>query len=237
MGKLEKMLKKHAGSMDVPDTYKAKVEKTFINILQNGGERGHGKKMFYRTRQFRIAVVVLALLVVVITVTDRTVDANIFGSFRQTIMDFLHTGEKGEGECKGVKSVEEQQLSKPDLMVELQELVIDKSNIYLLVKIIAPTNITFNEKIKFDYLVFVRGTNYDADQIIPGVVDCSLQKVNPGRENEATYVVRLSPEEEIEKGSMVTAYFKDLMADPDGSGREMLVEGMWSVPFEINHFT
>lgn len=235
MEKLERMLKKHTGSMDVPDTYKVKVEETLNNLPQAGGESSREKKMFYRTRQFRVVVVALALLIAVITVAGTTADANIFRSFRQTIMDFLNIGENGDGESKGVKSVKEQQFSKPDLMLELQERVVDNSNIYLLVKIIAPANIKFNEKIKFDYAVFSKGTNYDASRTISGVTDCSLLEVKPGRENEATYVMQLSSDDEIEEGSMVTAYFKDLMIEPNGSGREMLVEGMWSVSFEANY--
>ncbi len=221
--------------MDVPDAYKVRVEEALDNLPQDGGEESRGKNSFYRARRFQVAIAALALLIVVVTVAGTTANATVFDSFRQTIMDFLHIGDNGDGESKGVKSVEEQQPSKPDLMLELQERVIDNSNIYLLVKIIAPTTVKFNKNIKFDYCSFAKGTNYNADQTIPGVTECSLLEVKPGRENEATYVMQLSSDMEIEEGSMVTAYFKDLMTDPNGSGREMLVEGMWSITFEADY--
>ncbi len=232
---LEKMIKKHVSSMDVPDAYKVKVEETLNNLPQDGEEKSREKKSFYRTRRFQIAVAALILFLVVTFVADTTADANIFDSFRQTIMDVLHIGGNGDGKTKGVESVEEQQSSKPDLMLELQERVIDNSNIYLLVKIVAPTNIKFDKKITFDYFALAKGTNYNADQVISGATDCRLLEVKPGKENEATYVMQLSSDEEIEEGSMVTAYFKDLMIDPSDSGREMLVEGMWSISFEANY--
>ena len=82
-------------------------------------------------------------------------------------MDFLGIG--GEELQKiGVTSDKEDSASKPDLMMELKEKVIDKHNIYVVVKITAPTNISFAKNISFDYFAFCKGRNYNESNLLSG---------------------------------------------------------------------
>lgn len=54
------------------------------------------------------------------------------------------------------------------------------------------------------------------------------------RPNAATYVMTISSDMRPYLGSMVVACFKDLTFDPYGENRELLVEGMWSIPFSAD---
>lgn len=81
---------------------------------------------------------------------------------------FLRIGE-GESQDFGVESKKENAVSKPELMIELQEVIMDTQNIFAVVKIIAPPDVEFKEEMTFDYFGFCEGTNYNASYVIPGV--------------------------------------------------------------------
>lgn len=156
-------------------------------------------------------------------------NANIFENFKMTIMDILNIGEKDSS----VKSNKTQIESKPDLMLELQETVIDSHNIYLLVKITAPANVEFGEDIAFDYFAFCSSENYNSDDLIGGAKDCCLLETMEEKPNVATYVVTLSTNTDLQENDCVTVCFKDLEVNPFSNDPEMLVEGMWSISFPL----
>lgn len=145
----------------------------------------------------------------------------------------MNIGGEGEAEKIGVGSNETNTKSKPDLMLELKETVIDSQTVYMLVKITAPADIQFEKEISFDYFAFSHGENFNSDQLISGATSCELLEVMEQKQNVATYVVSLSTEEELEEGEQITAYFKDLKLNPNGENPEMLVEGMWSLTFPV----
>lgn len=161
-------------------------------------------------------------------------NANIFETFKLTILDIFNLGRNEENETMGVESNELQVKSKADLMIELQQTVIDSHGIYLLVKITAPSNIEFDSDITFDYFSFCEGDNYNADNLIAGARDCYLLETMKEKPNVATYVVNLTSDMEKLEGKNVTAYFKDLTSEPDGENPELLVEGMWSITFQAD---
>lgn len=56
--------------------------------------------------------------------------ASFYETFKQTIMNFFGMGESESQEI-GIESKKEDAVSKPDLMIELQEVVMDTQNKYL----------------------------------------------------------------------------------------------------------
>lgn len=228
MKKFDKKVKKLFKKIEVPSSYDEKVDKILLDIIKK--EPVLEKKRTGRPL-LRLAVI---LLCVVCVVSLYTIDANanIFAAFKDTIMDFLGKGSVEEDmEGLGVESEKQSVESKPDLMPELQESVIDSHSIYLLVKMTAPPDIRFEEKILFDYFCFCKGTNYNVSQLLSGATSCELLEVNGDRPNIATYVVSLVFDEVLEEGSEVTVCFKDLTRDPYSDAPELLIEGVWSLTF------
>ena len=163
-----------------------------------------------------------------------TANANIFSSFTKSIMDFFTGGDRQAKEA-GVTSDTEKIQSKPDLMVNLQERIVDSENIYLLIGITAPTNLKFDEKMSFSHIGFYQGENYNESQLIGGAVGCNLLETMPGQENKAIFVVNISADSDIIEDSNVTLFMKDLIRDSKADSVEVLVEGMWSITFPAEY--
>ena len=125
--------------------------------------------------------------------------------------------------------------AKKDLMIELEETVIDTHGIYALIKITAPADISFNNNITFDYYGFCEGENYNSDKLIGGALDCYMLERLESRPNEALYVINLTGDVSRYEGNYVTACFKDLMTNPGGDNSELLVQGIWSVTFQVDN--
>lgn len=232
MNDFDKKIKRMSADFKIPEEYGQRIE----DLLQTMPDKTISASTGRRKLVGRL-VMCICMLGIGFFLLFRTevVEAGFFENFRQTIMTFLGIGDDGEAELTGVESAKENAVSKPDLMLELQEKVIDSKNIYLMVKITAPTNIVFADNITFDYFAFSRGTSFNTAELLPGAKGCELLEVMGGREHIATYVVSFAPDEELEEGTEVTAFFKDLMIDPYGDSPEMLVEGMWSIPFTIEY--
>lgn len=218
-----------AGEMRAPVSYNRKVGKLLQTIAQ---EEARPQRSKNRKKIFQLAVC-LTCVFLLLSLYTINVRANIFASFRQTIMDFL-TGNSNEdpGEA-GVGSSQIYVASRPDLIMELTEKVIDRRSIYLLVTMTAPNNIQFAENISFDYFCFCRGQNYNVDQLIGGATSCELLEVNEDMPNRATYVVSLATDEELEEGSDITVCFLDLTADPYTDHSALLISGVWSMTFPV----
>ncbi|MCH5269090.1 MAG: hypothetical protein J1E62_12240 [Lachnospiraceae bacterium] len=232
MKQFDKEIKKRAKDFQVPDTYNKKVD-AILETIQQDNVSAPKKKTFVNV------AIVIAMFCVIVTgyflfSTARKVEASFLDSFKQTILDFFGM-DREESEKLGVKSEKEDAVSKPDLMMELQEVVMDSQNIYAVIKITAPADIEFNESMTFDYFGFCEGSNYNAENAVTGVRDCILLETLKGKPNVATYVLNISTDKQVKEGKEVTAFFKDLIAEPYDSTPDILVEGMWNLTFTASY--
>ena len=230
MKKFDKKIKELSKNVEIPASYDEKLDQ----ILQSIAEKEEKPKRKETGKwAFRAAVCLIAFIVCLLSVNAFSVKADIFYFFKQTIMDFLGNDTEEDVREMGVDSNHIYVESKPDLMIELQETVIDSHSIYLLVRITAPADIELAENISFDYFCFCKGENYNNSELLSGSRSCELLEVNEKKSNMATYVVSIVTDEELEEGGMVTACFKDLEADPYSDDPQLLVEGMWSITFPV----
>ena len=230
MNRFDRDIKKAAKNFKVPESYEKRVEETIQSLSEDDvvfpNER---RKKNYKGL---LVFVCVCIICVVLFSTAEVTQAGFLEMFRETIMDFLGI-ETDKSQTIGVESWKDSAVSKPDVMIELQEKVIDSQNIYLVVKVTAPADVAFQKNIGFDYFAFSEGTNYNAEYLIPGARDCQLLEVLEGKNNIATYIVSISTTQELLEGTEVTAFFKDLVKDPYSDQPELMVEGMWSVTFVV----
>lgn len=229
MKKLDKRIKDLSKGFQIPEEYNQRVEETLNSIPEDNISVPHIKK-----RAILVFACLLLLSGCLLFSRSEVVEASFLANFKETIMDFFGIGEE-ESETIGVESDKEDSVSKPDLMMELEEKVIDSHNIYAVVKITAPADINFAEDISFDYFAFCKGSNYNASNVLPGAKDCKLLEVLEGKNNVATYIVSISSDEKLKEESEMTIFLKDLMRDPYGDNPQMLVEGMWSVNLTVEY--
>ncbi len=230
MTRFDRNIKKAAKNFHVPESYEKRVEET----IQSLSEEDVTFPCESPTKRYKgmLVFVCACLICTILFSTAEVAQAGFLEMFKETILDFLGI-ETEESQPMGIESLKDYSVSKADLLIELQEKVIDSQNIYLIVKVTAPADIAFHEDIGFDYFALSEGTNYNSDYLIPGARDCQLLEVLEGRNNIATYIVSFSTTKELQEGTEVTAFFKDLEKDPYSDQPEVLVEGMWSITFVI----
>lgn len=229
MNRFDRKIRKLIKKIEVPESYDEKVDKVLLEIMKKGEPVPQKEKS--RRLLPRLAVCLLCILCVLSLYTINA-EANFFTLFKETIMDFLGRGNSAEDMTgMGVGSEKLSVGSRPDLMMELQETVIDSHSIYVLVKITAPPDIRFDENTLFDYFCFCKGSNYSVNQLLGGSRSCELLEVNAEHPNMATYVVGLVFDEILEEGSEVTVCFENLTRNPYSSSPELLMEGVWSLSF------
>lgn len=232
MTKFDKKIKKLSKEFQVPETYHQKVDE-ILETIQEDRVAPPQKKPFVK------AAIVVAALCVLLTgylcfSSVQVAEASFLETFKQTIMDFFGMGEE-ELEQAGVESEKQQAVSKPDLMMELKEVVMDSQNIYAVIKITAPPSVEFKQGMTFDYFGFCEGTNYNVSRLVPGTRDCRLLEVLDGRPNVGTFVVSIGTDEQIAEGEDVTVFFENLLAGPYEDKPETLIEGMWSLSFTASY--
>lgn len=232
MRKFDKKVKKLSKEFQIPETYHERVDE-ILQTIQEDSVSAPQKKSFVKVT---IVMAVLCLLIIgrLCFSNIEVAQASFLENFKQTVMDFLGMN-KEESQKMGVESEKKEAISKPDLMIELQEHIMDSQNIYVVVKITAPPEVEFKKKITFDYFGFCEGSNYNISKVLPGARDCTLLEVLKSRKNVATYVVNISTAQQIEEGKEVTVFFNNLVDDPYGDNPQMLVEGMWSVSFTSSY--
>lgn len=233
MTEFDKKVKRLSKEFEVPETYHEKVDE-ILETIQKDCVAAPRKKWFVK-----VAAIMLAFCVMIIGLFffsgAEVAKASFFETFKQTIMDFFGMGE-GESQEFGIESKKEESVSKPDLMIELQEVVMDTQNIYAVIKITAPPEVEFKEGMTFDYFGFCEGTNYNASAVIPGSRECTLLEVMENKSNVATFVVNVGTDMQIGEGKEVTAFFKDLLDGPQyEDDTKVLVEGMWSFSFTASY--
>ncbi len=232
MNSFDKKLHEMSKELKVSEDYKKKIDETLLKLPLE--EEPASDRPHVRTK--RVVWVVIRLVLLVLCsgfICASVTNANFFETFKKTIMDFFHS-EKGNTEDNGVKSRQMHSQSKADLMLEIKESVIDRSNMYLLVKITASTTVEFNDKVGFEYFAFSEGENFDTNKLISGARDCKLLEVSED-ENAAIFVVSLTAASEIRDGVPVSVCFKNMMEDPYGENPKMLVEGMWSLSLAADY--
>lgn len=231
MNKFDKKIREMSKNIQTPASYDQKVD-DLLKTLTEQPEELPRKNTQTGRRVFQIAFCLFCVILIVSFYTIGT-QAGLFSSFKETILDFLTGSSENDPGDLGVGSDQSYAESKPDLIMELTEKVIDSHSIYLLVTITAPSNVRFTPNITFDYFCFCWGTNYNVDQLIGGATSCELLEVSEDMPNRATYVVSLSTNEELEEERDITVCFQDLTADPYTDHPVLLVNGVWSMTFPI----
>lgn len=232
MGKFDRKVKKLSKEFQVPDSYHEKVDKILEEVHEDCVPAPRKRWLI------RVAVIVLICGIFItggLCLSDPGVaEASFFAAFKQTILDFFGMSEE-ESQEKGVESKKEEAVSEPDLMMEMQEVVMDEHNIYTMIKITASSEVKFKESMTFDYFGFCEGENYNVSNLMGGPKECRLLEIMPGKENIATYVVSITTEEEIAEGTDITVFFQDLISGEYEDAPEILVEGIWSLPFSATY--
>lgn len=242
MGRMDKELRRLAEETDVPDTYKKRVDETLKNLqITDSAQKKRSDKMTFlngRSGKSKLAIrlaacgIVLFCCVLVYTVGT---SAGIFVEMKRGFMDFFDIASEEEMEKTGVEGQKQYAESKPDLVIELTETVVEKNAVYALVRITAPSSVTFSDQLGFEYFAFCEGENYNTDKLISGATDCKLLEVSEEKQNIATYVVSISTEQLITDGETLTVSLMNLMRDPFGDEPEMIVEGIWSLSFSADY--
>lgn len=233
MAELDKKVKRLSKEFEVPETYHEKVDDILETIQKD-------RVAVPRRRWFvKAAVVMVAFCILIMGFfffsSAEVAEASFFHTFKQTIMDFFGMGED-ESQKMGIESKKEDAVSKPDLMIELKEVVMDTQNIYAVVKITAPPDVEFKEGMTFDYFGFCEGSNYNVSSLISGSRQCTLLEVMENKANVATFVVDVGTDKQVKEGKEVTAFFKDLLDGPQyEDDSKILVEGMWSFSFTASY--
>lgn len=232
MTDFDKKIQEQSKEMKIPEKYNRRVEEVLQTIQQmENVPRGRKRRPYKKIMFLLVCVVCLSCFM---QIGGRETAAELLSEFKLSIMNIFNVGEDKQEEL-GVKSEEINIQSKPDLLIELRETIIDKQNIYLLIQITAPKDVEFSEDITFDYFAFCEGNNFVTDNIISGPTDCKLAEVMEGKTNMATYVVSLMADQELVEESNVTVYLNNLTRKPYSDNPELLVEGMWSITFPVNY--
>ncbi len=232
MTKFDREIKKLSKEFQVPESYHEKVDE-ILEEIQEDRVVTPKKKPFVRV------AIVMAMFCLIIGgflffSGAEVAEASFFETFKQTIMNFFGI-DKEESQELGIESEKKEAVSKPDLMMELQEVVMDSQSIYAVVKITAPTDVEFKEGMTFDYFGFCEGTNYNVSSVVPGARGCNVLEVLEGKKNVALFVVDITTDQQIKEGKNVTIFFQDLIAGPYEDKPEILVEGMWSLSFSASY--
>lgn len=230
----DKKIKKLSKEFHVPETYHERVDE-IMEMIQEENVCVPKRRPFVK-----VAMVMMALCLLITGYlcfsSAKVAEASFLETFKQTILDFFGVGEE-DSQKMGIGSEKTEAVSKPDLMIELQEVVMDTQNIYAVVKITAPADVEFKEGMTFDYFGFCEGTNYNVSTVVPGARNCTLLEALDRKKNVATFVVSISTDKQIEENKEVTVFFKDLLAGPYDTSPEVLVEGMWSLSFAASYTT
>lgn len=232
MAAIDKKIKELYRNIEVPEDYDRKVDELLETLPEKETVRHR------RRRGRKIAVLAVCSICIIIFLNRGILkaDANIFQAFKTTILDFLSGGSGEENsEDIGLNSNKTSVASRPDLRMELQEMVVSSHNIYLLVRITAPPEIQFAENISFEYFAFSTGENFNTENLLGGAKECELLEIMEGKQNIAAYAVSLTTDDVIEDGSKIAAYFENLSVDPYSDDPDRLVEGIWSISFQADY--
>lgn len=228
MASFDRKVKKMAKEFQVPDSYYGKVDETLAKIKEDYVAPPRRKP--YVKAALYIMILFVMIGGILLLSETKSAEASLLEAFKQTFFDFFGLDEK-ESETKGIESEKKTAVSKPDLLIELKEVVMDTQNIYAMIKITAPPDVEFKEGMTFDYFGFCEGTNYNVSGLVPGARECELFEVLDGKDNVGLFVVSISTDQQIAEGKDVTVFFENLIAGPYEDKPEILIEGIWSLSF------
>lgn len=230
MTEFDKNIQKRIKNMPIPDSYHEKVKEVLEKIEED--DPVPVKKKRYPVKA--AAVILMLILAGSIAFSATRANAGFMELFTQNLLSFLGLEQESSKEL-GIESRKQESVSKPDLMMELQEVVMDTQNIYAIVKITAPPSIEFNEKMSFDYFGFCEGSNFNAVNVVGGARSCELLEVSKEKKNVATFVVNVVTDEQIKEGKEVCIFFQNLIADPTETEPHVVVEGLWNLNFKAEY--
>ncbi len=226
----DKKIKKAFKELKVPVSYNERVDNMLESLKAEAAEEEETVPKRKGKYVFRVAACLLCICLMFSATVIRS-NADFWEEFKRALMGFFGFNTEQDAKNVGVDSNPIHVEGKKDLIVELQETVIDAHNMYLLVKITAPTDIVFAEDVGFEYFGFCTGENYDVNHLLGGSNDCKLLETGTGKPNEALYVISMNFDQEINEGDPVTCFFQNLSVDPFSDEPERLVEGIWSLTF------
>jgi len=226
----DKKIKQAFKELKIPVSYEERVDSLLESLKADAAEERKPAPKRKGKYIFRTAVCFLCTCIMFFVMALHS-DAGLLEELKRSLMDFFGFSTSQEAEEAGVSSRPVYVEGKKDLIVELKETVIGAHNIYLLVKITAPTDIAFAEDVGFEYFGFCTGENYDVNHLLGGSRDCQLLETGTGKINEALYVVSMTFDEEIKEGTPVTCFLQNLAVDPFADEPKQLVEGIWSLTF------
>ncbi|HBZ64982.1 MAG TPA: hypothetical protein DEO89_10545, partial [Lachnospiraceae bacterium] len=163
MTEFDKNIQKKIKEMPIPDSYHEKVKEVLEKIEEEDPPLAKKKRHPVKAA----AVILVLLLAGSLAFSATRAKAGFMELFTQNLLSFLGL-ELDSSKELGIESQKQEAVSKPDLMIELEEVVMDTQNIYAVVKITAPPSIEFNESMSFDYFGFCEGTNFNASQVVGG---------------------------------------------------------------------
>lgn len=236
VSKFDKELRNSSRNMKLPEQYNKRIDEVLSSMPEK-------ELMLSQNKSFKgvfVAVFCLVLVGIIISTNITEVKAGFFEGFKLKIMDIFNIKDMDGSNVKepdklGIDSEEQNVTSKPDLMIELRETIADKKNIYLLVEVTAPASVEFDKDILFEYYAFCKGTNYVAENILGGAKTLELFEIQQNSKNRATYLISILSVDEIEEDTDITLSLKNLMRNPTSDNPEMLVEGIWSITFSVDH--
>lgn len=227
MTDFDKKIRELSRNVNIPKGYDKRINEELYKIPKT--EKRYFRKGYWLNKKKLAVVFCLICIAGVLGYGTIEANANIFDTFKFTILDLFHIGE--DDKDLAVESKQKLVESKQDVQLEMREVVTDHQGMYLLVKITAPPDITFNKDVGFEYFAFCEGENYNADKLIGGARDCYFIENMEEKPNVAIYVMNLTADMDELEGKNITAYFKDLTLEPNGENPQLLVEGMWSITF------
>lgn len=162
MTEFDKNIQKRIKNMPIPDSYHEKVKEVLEKIEED--EPVPVKKKRHPVKA--AAVILVLILAGSLAFSATRAKAGFMELFTQNLLSFLGLEQESSKEL-GIESQKQESVSKPDLMMELQEVVMDTQNIYAVVKITAPPSIEFTESSRERKNVATFVVNVVTDEQIP----------------------------------------------------------------------
>ena len=230
MDELDIRIKELSKSFRIPDGFDKRID-SLLDALPPRSENvaknnAHGRNRFRMLYAAAACFLVLCIGTVIIGNTEA--GAKFFQIIGLKISEFFGSA---PDEDTGVGTKQVNRITRGDITIRMQEFTMDKNTIYLNLLVSAPKEVTFTEKVDFDYFGICRGKTYDPEQLLGGARSMKYLGMVAGKENTAQYILNLSTNEVIRDGDPLVVFFDDLTLDPNSDAPQALVEGHWELPF------
>ena len=234
MDELDIRIKDLSKTLRIPDGFDERIE-TMLDALPPRSEDATKKRNQTRTHErnrFRIlyaaAACFLVLCIGTVIIGNTEAGAKFFQIIGQKISEFFGAN---PDEDTGVGTKQVNKITRGDITIRMQEFTMDNNTVYLNLLVSAPKEVTFTDKVEFDYFGICRGKTYDPEQLLGGARSMKYLGMVTGKENTAQYILNLSTDEVIKDGDPLVVFFDNLTLDPNSDAPQALVEGHWELPF------